>query len=111
MTVALEVLNSLRAARAFAAGILFYREEYPDTVLITIVILCNAIIGTYQEGKAAKALAALKELSTSSATVIRNQQEVILPDYQLVPGDIIIMKEGRKGARRRAYSQRATINY
>ncbi len=75
--------------------VLFLGEK-ESSIFIGIVLLINAIIGTFQEGKAQNTLAALNHLIHTEATVVRNGIESIVLDHELVPGDIIILKEGDK---------------
>lgn len=70
--------------------------EYTDAVVIGVVLLINAIIGTIQEGRAQDTLAALKRFVQTNALVRRAGIETIVEDSQLVPGDILILREGDK---------------
>lgn len=70
-------------------------EDFADVIIIFGVILLNAIIGTYQETKAEKALEALKKMSSPTATVRRDGKTVEVKAEELVPGDIVILEEGR----------------
>ena len=62
-------------------------------VILSIVII-NVVLGVHQEGKAAKALDALKKLNTFKTTVIRDGNKQIVDANQLVPGDIIELNAG-----------------
>ena len=62
--------------------------------LIVLIVILNAIMGVYQEGKAEKALDALKNLSAPHARVIRDGEEKIIEAADLVPGDIIRLEAG-----------------
>src|SRR5574344_1755844 len=66
-----------------------------DVVIIFGVLILNAIIGTVQETKAEKALEALKKLSSPTATVRRDGKIVEVKAEELVPGDIVVLEEGR----------------
>jgi Ca2+-transporting ATPase len=66
-----------------------------DVVIIFGVLILNAIIGTIQETKAEKALEALKKLSSPTATVRRDGKLIEVKAEELVPGDIVILEEGR----------------
>ena len=70
-------------------------EQYIDVIIIFAVVLLNAGIGTYQEAKAEKALEALKKMSSPTATVKRNGKIVEIKASELVPGDLVILEEGR----------------
>lgn len=48
----------------------------------------------YQEGKAERALDALRELSSPRALVIRGGQRLSIDSRTLVPGDLIVLQEG-----------------
>ncbi len=62
--------------------------------LIVLIVILNAVMGVYQEGKAEKALDALKNLSAPHARVIRDGEEKIIEAAELVPGDIIRLEAG-----------------
>ncbi len=68
--------------------------ELFEPALILLIVILNAIMGVYQEGKAEKALDALKNMSAPHARVIRNGQESIIDAAGLVPGDIIKLEAG-----------------
>lgn len=79
-----------------ASVIVFALGEYVDGTLIVIILLFNAVIGTIQEGKAQNTLLALKNFTTTNATVLRDGKEVVIPDTDVVVGDIVILQEGGK---------------
>jgi len=71
-------------------------KDLTDGLIIFFVIILNSVIGTIQEGKAQNTLLALKKFSETSSTVLREGKELIIPDTHLIPGDIIIIREGEK---------------
>ena len=79
-----------------AAGIIFAIGEITDASIIFVVLFFNAIVGTIHEGKAQNTLLALKKFAETSATVLRDGKEFIVPDTAVIPGDIIILQEGEK---------------
>ncbi|MGI6255054.1 MAG: cation-translocating P-type ATPase [Acutalibacter sp.] len=68
--------------------------ELFEPALILLIVFLNAIMGMYQEGKAEKALDALKNLSAPHARVMRDGQEAVIDASELVPGDIIRLEAG-----------------
>ena len=68
--------------------------ELFEPLLIVFIVILNAVMGVYQEGKAEKALDALKNMSAPHARVIRNGEERIIDASELVPGDIIKLEAG-----------------
>ncbi len=69
-------------------------EGFFEPVLILVIVIVNAIMGTVQEGNAEKALDALKSLSAPHARVIRDGEEKLVDAAELVPGDIIRLEAG-----------------
>ncbi|MGV8141439.1 MAG: cation-translocating P-type ATPase [Candidatus Woesearchaeota archaeon] len=61
---------------------------------IIIVIFIVITVGFVQEYKAEKSIDALKNMITSTATVIRDNKEQSIPTKLLVPEDIIILRSG-----------------
>lgn len=68
--------------------------DWPDVIIILLVILMNAIIGTIQEIKAETSLEALKKMSSPESTVIRDGKRLKVKSSNLVPGDIVVVEEG-----------------
>ncbi len=68
--------------------------ELFEPALILLIVILNAIMGVYQEGKAEKALDALKNMSAPHARVLRDGVESIIDASQLVVGDIIKLEAG-----------------
>lgn len=68
--------------------------ELFEPALILLIVILNAIMGVYQEGKAEKALDALKNMSAPHARVIRDGVEQVIDAADLVPGDIIKLEAG-----------------
>lgn len=70
-------------------------SDAAEVIIIFGVVILNAVIGTVQECKAEKALEALKKLSSPTATVRRDGALLEVKADELVPGDIVILEEGR----------------
>ena len=67
-----------------------------DSGVIVGVVVINAIIGFIQEGKAEKALDAIRNMLSQQATVKRDGKFITLPAEQLVPGDVVLLQSGDK---------------
>ena len=67
-----------------------------DSGVIFGVVVINAIIGFIQEGKAEKALEAIRNMLSHQAMVKRDGQFIGLPADQLVPGDVVLLQSGDK---------------
>ncbi|KAB3530483.1 calcium-translocating P-type ATPase, SERCA-type [Alkaliphilus pronyensis] len=76
---------------ALVSGLL---GEFKDTIIISIVVIINAILGLIQENKAEKSLEALKNMTTPLAKVTRNGTLLQVKSTELVPGDIINLESG-----------------
>lgn len=67
-----------------------------DTIVIVGVVILNAVIGFFQEGKTEAALEALRKMIVVECTVLRDGEHTILPSRELVPGDVVVMEGGDK---------------
>lgn len=65
-----------------------------DTLVILGVVAINAAIGAIQEGKAERAIEALRDLLAPQATVLRDGQPRTLAAELLVPGDRVLVAPG-----------------
>lgn len=79
-----------------AAFITTLLHHLVDTVVILTVVLVNALIGIIQEGKAEKAMDAIRHILAPSATVFRDGVRHTIPGEALVPGDIVSLSPGDK---------------
>ena len=79
-----------------AAGVTAALQHWIDSGVILAVVVLNAIIGFIQEGKAEKALDAIRRMLSQQAAVRRDGRTVMIPADQLVPGDVVILQSGDK---------------
>jgi magnesium-transporting ATPase (P-type) len=70
--------------------------EWVDTSVILGIVLVNAIVGFVQEGRAERALDAIREMLSPQALVVRQGQRTKIAAEQLVPGDIVVLQAGDK---------------
>ena len=77
-----------------AAAVSFLLRETADALIILTVVGMNAVVGMLQEGKAQKALEALKKLTSPKACVIRDGTEQEIPASELVKGDLVRLEAG-----------------
>ncbi len=65
-----------------------------ESAAIGLILLLNAWLGVYQEGKAETALAHLKELAAPVVWVVRDGTVVHFLSSELVPGDVVRIEAG-----------------
>jgi Ca2+-transporting ATPase len=68
--------------------------DLKDVVVITVVLLLNAILGFVQEHRADQSLAALRSMLTPTTRARRDGQTVELAVEDLVPGDVVLVEAG-----------------
>ena len=68
--------------------------DIKDPIVITIVLLLNAILGYFQESRASNALAALERMLVSTVRVRRDGIVTEVSADDLVPGDIVLLEAG-----------------
>ncbi|HOS69947.1 MAG TPA: calcium-translocating P-type ATPase, SERCA-type [Bacillota bacterium] len=68
--------------------------EISDAIVIIAIVIVNAVLGVVQEGKAEKAMEALKKMSAPNARVLRSGHIEVIPARNLVPGDIVFIEAG-----------------
>jgi len=71
-------------------------DHWIDTFVILAVVLANAIIGFIQEGKAEKAMDAIRQMLAPHASVLRSGERHSIEGEKLVPGDIVLLEAGDK---------------
>jgi magnesium-transporting ATPase (P-type) len=79
----------------FAAAVMAVAlGHHGDAGVILAVVLANALIGTFQEGRAERSMAALRRLTAVQVRVQRNGREAMVEARYLVPGDIVLLAAG-----------------
>ena len=68
--------------------------EVSDSIVILAIVVVNAFLGIYQEGKAEKSVEALQKMSAPNAKVIREGRQMEVPAANVVPGDIVVLETG-----------------
>ncbi len=81
-----------------AAFLVFSLGQKADSLVVLGVVMVNAVIGTFQEGKARNSLERLRDLTKRKALVRRNGKETLITSEEVVPGDILILREGDRVA-------------
>lgn len=79
-----------------AAAITAALAHWVDTGVILAVVMVNAVIGFVQEGKAEDALAAIRQMLSPQAMVLRDRRRLAMSAEQLVPGDVVLLQAGDK---------------
>lgn len=68
--------------------------EIQDGAILFVSVFIVVGLTLYQEKKSDRAIEALKDLSSPRALVVRDGQERRIPGREVVPGDLIVVKEG-----------------
>ena len=77
-----------------AAVVSGFLGEVADAVAIATIVVLNALVGFFQEGRAENALLALRSMTAPRATVIRDGHRVEIAAATVVPGDLLVLEAG-----------------
>jgi magnesium-transporting ATPase (P-type) len=94
--LALQFHNILIYVLLGSAVITAAMSHWIDTLVILAVVFANAVIGFIQEGKAEKAMDAIREMLAPTASVLRDGKRRSVRGETLVPGDIVLLEAGDK---------------
>ncbi|KAG1467589.1 hypothetical protein G6F56_004329 [Rhizopus delemar] len=87
----MDAMNWIFIALSIASYVL---QDYVTGSMLMVIAVLNLYLGFSQEYAAEQTLAALRNLSSPMADVIRDGVEQSIPSRELVPGDILLVKEG-----------------
>lgn len=79
-----------------ATLIYFVGPDKHDAFIISGVLLFNAIVGVIQEGRTRSILHALRGFASATTLIVRDGNHILIKDKELVPGDIILLREGQR---------------
>jgi magnesium-transporting ATPase (P-type) len=77
-----------------AAAVTMALGHWVDTSVILGVVVINAVLGAVQEGKAERALDAIRNMLSLHAMAVRDGQRRAVPAERLVPGDLVFLQSG-----------------
>lgn len=77
-----------------AATLSAFSGDKIETVIILAIVVLNAGLSLFQEGKAEDSVKALQQMSAPNAKVYRDGKLTQIPARELVPGDIVVLETG-----------------
>lgn len=69
-------------------------KKYPDLIVVSALLVINAVVNSAQERQAAGVMEALRKRLRVNARVLRASVWQVLPAGELVPGDIVRVRPG-----------------
>ena len=81
-----------------AAAVSVAVGEGIEAAAIAVVVALNAVLGFTQESSAERAIRALSAGFTRRAVVVRDGRETEIPAEDVVPGDVLVLREGERVA-------------
>lgn len=87
----------LLVAAALSFGMAIYSRDTADLIepiIIVLIVLANAVLGTVQEYRAEKSLDALKQLTSPKTKVVRSGEILQIDSRNIVVGDICVFEAG-----------------
>ncbi|MGP1413683.1 MAG: cation-translocating P-type ATPase [Bacillales bacterium] len=94
LTLMISIYETVKTINSGQPFNFYTTGDWPDIIIIQIVLIINSIIGTVQEVKAQTSLDSLKKMSSPEALVLRNGKRIKIKAEELVPGDIVYLEEG-----------------
>ncbi|KAF9574207.1 Na+ ATPase [Mortierella alpina] len=89
-----QIANPLVIVLLIANILAFATRQFPEGGVILFIIIMNATIGFYQDFSAEQTMEALRNMSSPTSQVIRDESRIVIPNCQVVPGDIMIFEDG-----------------
>ncbi len=94
--LAAQVNNLLIHVLLASAVVTALLGHWVDAGVILGVVVLNAIVGFVQEGRAERALDAIRGMLTPHASVLRDGRRVTVEAAEVVPGDLVLLEAGDK---------------
>jgi Ca2+-transporting ATPase len=67
-----------------------------EAIVITLIVVLNALLGFFQEARAERSVRALMALAAPESTVIRDGERQRVAADDIVPGDVVLVEAGDK---------------
>lgn len=92
--IAEQLLDPMVIVLIIAAGLSAITSDIVEMMVIIAVVVLNAAMSIYQEGKAEDSVEALQKMSSPTAKVIRDGKFITIKSSEIVPGDIVDLETG-----------------
>lgn len=82
-----------------AIGVLYgfiNQGNLTDSLTIVAIVVVLVLVEVWNEFRAKKSITALRKLAAPTTTVLRDGQAVQVPTEQVVPGDILLLRQGER---------------
>jgi Ca2+-transporting ATPase len=90
-----EVLREPMLLMLLASGAIYIAlGSFKDASLIVTLACASVVVTIVQEFRSERVLAALRDLTSPRALVIRDGEEARIPGREVVPGDLVLLNEG-----------------
>ena len=89
-----QLADPLVALLIGAATVSYAIGEELEAAVIALIVVLNGVLGFVQEARAERAVIALRSAVQRTAAVVRDGREREIPAEELVPGDLILVREG-----------------
>ena len=90
------IFNFLIIILLISGGIVLILGDQTSTIITFTVVAINSITVITQQFRAQKALESLRQIAALKSIVLRDGIQFEIPTRELVPGDIILLKQGDK---------------
>ncbi len=82
------------AVISFTVGLIYQKSDFYFPILIIAIVVLNAFISAFHLHKCDEALDEIENAVNTKVEVFRDGKKQLIPSDYLVPGDIILLKEG-----------------
>ncbi|MGC1513267.1 MAG: cation-translocating P-type ATPase [Acidimicrobiales bacterium] len=89
-----QLANTMTVLLAVAAAVTLSLGHYTDAMVIALIVVLTAVLGFIQEYRSDQAIAALEQLSSPNARVVRDGRICEVPSIELVVGDLVDVGAG-----------------
>ena len=93
-----QMADPLVALLLAATAVSLLIGEQLEALVIAAIVALNAVLGFAQEASAERAVLALRNAIHPTASVIREGREREVPVEEVVPGDLLVLREGDRVA-------------
>ncbi len=86
--------NTMLVVLMIAAAVTAAIGDVKDTIVIMAIVVLSGIVGFVQEYRSEQAMAALEEMTSPTARVMREGAVVTVAASEVVPGDLVLLEAG-----------------